>query len=70
MRVVENATELALEPEVWDVTLRDGSSIQVLAHGYSVMEGECHFKLLFRGVPNFEVSSLRIPLILLPENFS
>ncbi len=70
MRVIENATELALEPEEWDVTLKDGSLLQVLAHGYSVDGRYCVFKLLFRGSPNFEVASLRIPLSLLPEGFS
>lgn len=69
MTVVPGALRLALEPDAWTIRLRDGSEIEVLAHGYSVDDQECVFSLLFEGSPNFEVTSLRIPRALLPEDF-
>lgn len=69
MRVIHDAKELAIAPEIWTVELRDGRSIDVLAHGYSIGGDHCVFSLLFRGEPHFEVTSLRLPLALLPANF-
>jgi len=43
--------------------------MQVLAHGYSIEGDYCEFSLLFEGEPNFQVTSLRIPLELLEEGF-
>jgi hypothetical protein len=67
---VENAIELAIAPEVWEIELRDGARMKVLAHAYHVERGEAVFSLLFKGRPNFEVESLRIPLEVLPPDFS
>lgn len=69
MKVIHGARELAMEPELWVVGLRDGSSIEVLTHGYSIEGEDCVFSLLFRGTPHFEVTSLRVPLALLPRDF-
>ncbi|MEV7662796.1 hypothetical protein [Paenarthrobacter sp. NPDC089316] len=70
VRVVHNALELAMEPELWTVDLRDGSQITVLTHGYSVEGNEGVFSLLFKGEPPFELDTLRIPLALMHENYS
>ena len=70
VRVVHDAQELAGEPQLWTIDLRDGHQITVMAHGYSVEGNEVIFSLLFRGTPHFEVESLRIPLELMPEGFS
>lgn len=70
MSEVQNARELVLEPDLWTVTLRDGSQIEVLAHSYRIDGNDCVFSLLFRGSPHFEVTSLRIPMALLPDEFS
>lgn len=59
-----------MEPELWTVDLRDGSQITVLTHGYSVEGNEVVFSLLFKGKPPFELDTLRIPLALMPENYS
>jgi hypothetical protein len=40
-----------LEPDAWIIQLRDGSEIEVLAHGYRVEDDECVFSLLFEGSP-------------------
>lgn len=69
VRDVQGATELAIDPELWTIDLRDGSKITVITHGYHVEGDEVVFSLLFRGTPNFEVDSLRIPLALMPEGF-
>ncbi|GAB4064974.1 hypothetical protein GCM10028777_13090 [Angustibacter speluncae] len=69
MEVIHGALELAIAPEIWTVELRDGRSIEVLTHGYSIEGDDCVFSLLFRGEPNFEVTSLRLPLALLPADF-
>lgn len=69
MIVVPGATCLALEADAWIVQLRDGSEIEVLAHGYSIEDDHCVFSLLFEGNPNFEVTSLRMPMSLLPDGF-
>lgn len=70
VRVVRNALELAMEPELWAVDLRNGSQITVLTHGYSVEGNEVVFSLLFKGEPPFELDTLRIPLALMPEDYS
>ncbi len=70
VRVVHNALELAMEPELWTVDLRDGSQITVLTHGYSVEGTEVVFSLLFKGKPHFQLDTLRIPLALMPEDYS
>ncbi len=70
VRLVRGATELASDPELWTIDLRDGNQVTVIAHGYSVEGGEAVFSLLFRGTPHFAVESLRIPLELMPEGFS
>lgn len=70
VRVVHNALELAMEPELWTVDLRDGSQLTVLAHSRSVQGHEVVFSLLFSGKPNLLVESLRIPLALMPEDYS
>jgi hypothetical protein len=70
MRPALGAIELAMEAEVWTVQLRDQSEIEVLAHAYSVEDGYCIFSLLFKGEPHFLVTSLRLPLALLPEDFT
>lgn len=70
MTEIQNALELAIEPNLWRVEMRDGSRIEILAHAYSVEGDDCVFSLLFKGTPHFEVTSLRIPLTFLPEGFS
>ena len=70
VRLVRNATQLANEPELWAIELRDGHQITVIAHGYSIEGDDVVFSLLFRGTPHFEVESLRIPLMLMPDGFS
>lgn len=70
MSEIQSARELAIEPDLWEVEMRDGSRIEILAHGYKIDGDDCVFVLLFRGSPNFEVASLRIPLTFLPEGFS
>lgn len=62
--------QLAAPPEHWDIALRDGSQIKVIAHAYCVEGDQVVFSLLCKGAPNFEVESLRIPLALMPEGFS
>lgn len=66
MSEVPNARELAMEPDLWAVYLREGSGIEVLAHGHKIDGADCLFALLSREAPNFDVTSLRIPLALLP----
>lgn len=70
VRVVHDALELAMEPELWIVDLRDGSQLTVMAHSRTVDGDEVVFSLLFNGRPNVLVESLRIPLALMPENYS
>lgn len=70
MSRLEDARELAAPPELWQIELRDGRQITVIAHAYSVEGDEVVFSLLFKGDPNFEVDSLRVPLFLLPDGFS
>ena len=33
VQLMRGATELALDPELWTIKLRDGSELTVLAHG-------------------------------------
>ena len=70
VRVIHTALELAMEPELWTVDLRDGSQITVLTHGYSVEGSEVVFSLLFKGKPHFQLDTLRIPLALMPDDYS
>jgi hypothetical protein len=70
VRVVRGVGELATDPELWTVDLRDGRQITVMAHGYHVEPGEVVFSVLFGGRPPVEVDTLRLPLDLLPEGFS
>lgn len=70
MNEEQKTYQLAAPPEYWDISLRDGSQIIVLAHAYSVDGDKVLFSLLCRGTPNFEIESLRIPLALMPEDFS
>lgn len=70
MTRLEEALELAMPAEQWEIELRDGKHLSVLCHAYSVEGEEVVFSLLFRGAPNFEVDTLTIPLTLLPEGFS
>jgi len=70
VRIVRGALEIAMDPELWTLDLRDGSQITVLTHGYSVEGDEVVFSLLFKGKPPFEVDTLRIPLALMPEGYS
>ncbi|WP_375431494.1 hypothetical protein [uncultured Friedmanniella sp.] len=70
MNHVEEASELAMPAEHWEIPLRDGDHISVFTHAYSVEGAEVVFSLLFKGSPNFEVDTLRIPLSLLPDGFS
>lgn len=70
VRLVNGASELALDPELWTIDLRNGSQFTVIAHGYSVDGDDVVFSLLFKGTPNFQVDSLRIPVEMLPEGFS
>lgn len=69
MKTLHDAMNLAVPPEIWTVELRDGSNIEVLAHGYSIKGSEYFFSLLFKGSPNYEVTSLKIPLALLAEEY-
>lgn len=62
--------ELAVPPEYWDIDLRDGRQIKILAHAYCIEADQVVFSLLCKGTPNFEIESLRIPLALMPEGFS
>lgn len=70
IRVVRDALELAMEPELWTFNLRDGSQLTVLAHSRTIDGSEVVFSLLFRGKPNLLVESLRIPLALMREDYS
>jgi len=70
VRLVHGGGELAGDPRLWTIDLRNGSPITVMAHGYSIESDDVVFSVLLRGTPNFEVESLRIPLALLPEGFS
>lgn len=70
MSDLESARELAVSADLWEIRLRGGKSITVLANAYSVEGEEVVFSLLFKGSPNFEVDSLRIPIELFPEDFS
>jgi hypothetical protein len=70
VRLVRGARELAGDPQLWTIDLRDGQQLTVIAHAYSVEGEEVVFSLLFRGTPNFEVDALRLPLSLLPVGFS
>ena len=58
-----------MDPDLWEIQLRDGSLLEVLTHGYSVQGRYCVFSLLFQGNPNFEMTSLKLPMSLLPEDF-
>ena len=65
LRVVRGARVLAMDPEVWAVPLRDGNTIEVLAHG-RYREGEIYvFELLFQGSPDLRVPVLKLPASLL-----
>lgn len=70
MNLLEEALELAVPAEHWEVELRDGNQINVLCHGYSVEDNQVVFSLLFKGSPNFEVNTLTIPISLMPIGFS
>ena len=63
-RIVPHVT-LAMEVEHWDVRLRDGRTIDVLAHAWAIEGSDCVFSLLFAGAPNVDVPVSRIPLDLL-----
>ena len=56
VRLVRGALELANEPELWTIDLRDGHQVTVMAHGYTVEDDDVVFSLLFRGTPHFEWS--------------
>lgn len=60
LRVVPHV-ELAMEAEHWEVQLRDGRSIDVLAHAWTIDGDDCVFSLLFKGAPHVDVPVLRIP---------
>lgn len=66
---LENALVLALPPELWEVDLRGGGVLTVIAHSRSVDGSDAVFSLLFDGNPAILVESLRIPLLLLPEDY-
>ena len=61
MPELQDARELAIEPERWRIKLKSGAFVEVLTHGYSIESGRYLFKLLFRGEPNFEVVVLNMP---------
>jgi hypothetical protein len=54
--------ELVLDLDEWIVTLRDGSVLRLLAHGYSQEGDEYVFSALMRGKPHYEVYLARIPV--------
>ncbi|MFT4264772.1 MAG: hypothetical protein QM572_15415 [Nocardioides sp.] len=56
-----------MEPDIWLVKLRGGSTLKVAAHAWGIEGDELVFSLLCRGQPPFEVDSLRIPRSLLPK---
>ena len=56
---------LTLEPEQWTVRLRDGRTLEVVAHAWTIEGDDCVFSLLFEGQPNVDVPVLRIPRDLL-----
>lgn len=66
IRVVQHR-HLTSEPELWDVKLRDGRAIQVMAHAWTIEGDECVFSVLFEGRPNVDVPVLRIPKDLLAD---
>jgi hypothetical protein len=67
---LEEALELAMPAERWEIQLRDGKQLAVLTHAYSVAGDEVVFSLLFKGSPHYEVEVLRMPLSLFPDDFS
>lgn len=64
IRVVPHRV-LTLEPEHWTVRLREGGTLEVLAHAWTIEGDDCVFSLLFEGQPNVDVPVLRIPKDLL-----
>jgi len=67
---LDDALELAMPAEQWEIALRDGGHLTVVAHAYSVEGTEVVFSLLFKGTPHYEVDVLSIPLSLLPDDFA
>jgi hypothetical protein len=67
---LEEALELAMPAERWEIQLRDGKQLAVLTHAYSVAGDEVVFSLLFKGSPHQEVEVLRMPRSLFPNDFS
>ena len=59
--------ELTPDAGTWDVTLRTGEVLKVLAHSVSEEEGQHVFWLLMRGRPHFDVAVLRVPSSLVAE---
>lgn len=53
--------ELASEPEFWELDLKDGSVLKVLADGYSQENHEIVFQIACKGNPSFDIEPLRIP---------
>ncbi len=70
MTPLEEALELAMPAERWEIQLRDGKQLVVLTHAYSVEGDEVVFSLLFKGSPHHEVEVLRMPRSLFPADFS
>ena len=60
---------LSADAETWTDTLRDGTTIEVLAHARSVEGDYLVFSLLFEGQPRADIPILRIPISLLPDDY-
>lgn len=52
---------LASEPGRWQVVLKAGVTIHLLAHSYSINGDDCVFSLLIDGMPAYEVEVVRLP---------
>lgn len=58
---ISSNMRLASEPGRWEVALRMGGTVHLLAHGYSIDGDDYVFSLLIDGAPPYEVDVIRLP---------
>lgn len=54
---------------LWQVHLKDGSVLEVHAHGVVEQENHYAFVALMRGSPNYEIAVCRIPMTVVRDFF-
>jgi hypothetical protein len=69
LRIFPQAETLDGPPQQWDIPLKDGETLTVLAHGYHIENNLVIFSLLFKGTPSFEIDTLRIPISYFADDY-